>query len=189
MPPGDSPPDLKLEQNRGFLRMLARQRLRAVPWLQPKLDPSDLVQETFTRAQHHRDQFRGQTDAELAGWLRAILANVLADKARQFGREVDREVSLAALEKSSQRLEQWLADQQSSPSERAVRHELLLQMADALEALPDDEQTALELRYLQEPRWALADIAKHLGRPTPKAVAGLLERGLAKLRKVLREDT
>jgi DNA-directed RNA polymerase specialized sigma24 family protein len=62
-------------------------------------------------------------------------------------------------------------------------------MADALAALLADQRTALELRYLQEPKWALADIAKHLGRPTPKAVAGLLERGLAKLRKVLREDT
>jgi RNA polymerase sigma-70 factor (ECF subfamily) len=187
MPPDDAPRDLHLERYREYLRLLARLRLQ--PWLQAKLDPSDAVHETLLRAHQHRDQFRGQTDGELAAWLRRILANVLVDKAREFGPEVDREHSLAALEKSSVRLEKWLADKASSPSERAMRHELLLKMADALAALPADERTALEMRYLEEPPRPLAEIAKHLGRPTPRAVGGLLGRGMAKLRKVMREPT
>jgi RNA polymerase sigma-70 factor (ECF subfamily) len=191
MPEGDSPPDVRLERYREFLHLLARLRLSS--WLQSKLDPSDMVQDTLLRAHRHRDQQRGQTEAELAGWLRRILANVLADKARQFARgkrDLALERSLEAeLEQSSLRLEKWLAAEQSSPSERAMRPELLLQMADALAELPEDERTALELRYLQVPPWPLADIARHLGRPTAKAVSGLLERGLDKLRKRLRDDT
>jgi serine/threonine protein kinase len=40
-----------------------------------------------------------------------------------------------------------------------------------------------------EPPWPLAEIARHLGRPTAKAVSGLLERGLKKLRTVPRAGT
>jgi hypothetical protein len=35
---------------------------------------------------------------------------------------------------------------------------------------------------------SLADIARQLNRPSAKAVAGLLARGLAKLRELLRDD-
>jgi DNA-directed RNA polymerase specialized sigma24 family protein len=59
-------------------------------------------------------------------------------------------------------------------------------MATALATLPESQRTALELRYLQEPAWSLAEIASHLGR-TDKAVAGLLCRELEHLRERLRE--
>jgi RNA polymerase sigma-70 factor (ECF subfamily) len=190
MSPGDSPPGLRPERYREYLRLLAR--LRLDPRLRSKLDASDIVQETLLKAHKHRDQLQGQTEAELAAWLRGILANVLADEARKFARgkrDLALERSLEAdLEQSSLRLEKWLVGEQSSPSERATRQELLLQMADALAGLPEDERAALELRYLRQPPVPLAEIARHLGRPTAKAVSGLLERGLAKLRKALREE-
>jgi hypothetical protein len=44
------------------------------------------------------------------------------------------------------------------------------------------------MRYLQEPPCPLPENAKALGRPTAKAVAGLLTRELEKLRGLLRED-
>jgi DNA-directed RNA polymerase specialized sigma24 family protein len=65
----------------------------------------------------------------------------------------------------------------------------MLRLAEGLMQLPDDERTALEMRYLQDPRCSLPEIAQALGRPTAKAVAGLLARGLAKLRGLLRADT
>jgi hypothetical protein len=43
------------------------------------------------------------------------------------------------------------------------------------------------MRYLQDPPCPLPEIARELGRPTAKAVAGLLARGLEKLRGLLRE--
>ena len=93
-----------------------------------------------------------------------------------------------ALDQSSARLEAWLAAEQSSPSQKVQREEMLLRLAEALTSLSDDERAALELRYFQEPPWSLADIARQLNRPSAKAVAGLLARGLAKLRELLRDD-
>jgi RNA polymerase sigma-70 factor (ECF subfamily) len=185
-----NPADPSPDGFRDYLLLLAR--LRLGPVLQGKLDASDVVQETLLKAHQKRDQFRGRTEAEWAAFLRQILANTMADAARRFARgkrDVAKERSLeAALAESSARLEAWLAAEQSSPSDRAERQELLLRLAGALAELPPAQRTAIELRYLQEPPWSLAEIARHLGR-TEKAVAGLLCRGLEQLRGRLGERT
>src|SRR5438132_9848930 len=89
-----------LERFRAYLRLLARMQMD--PRLQGKLDPSDLVQQTLLQALQALDRFRGRSDAELATWLRQILAHNLANAARDLGRakrNLARECSLeAALE-------------------------------------------------------------------------------------------
>src|SRR5262249_61429885 len=111
-----------LEQSRAYLRLLAG--LHLDPRLRAQLDPSDVVQQTLLRAHEAREQCRGQSAAQRAGWLRAILANTLADAARRFGRRqhLARQQPLeAALEEASARLEAWLAAEGASPSEPAAR--------------------------------------------------------------------
>src|SRR6266446_5727907 len=60
-------------------------------------------------------------------WKRKLLAYTLADAFKTLGRakrDVARERSLeAALDQSSERLQAWLAAEQSSPSEQADRNE------------------------------------------------------------------
>src|SRR5262245_11812431 len=137
-----------LEQHREYLRLLAR--LQLDPRMRGQMDPSDVVQQTLLAAHQKLDQFRGRTDAELRAWLRAILANQLALAARKFGWGEARGRSLEAeLEKSSMRLEALLASEQSSPSQGAMRAERLLELAEALAKLPDDQRTAVELRHLR----------------------------------------
>jgi RNA polymerase sigma-70 factor (ECF subfamily) len=177
---------LNLERYRAYLSLLARLQLDGR--LREKLDASDIVQQTLLEAHEKRDQFRGQTPAEEAAWLRQMLAHNLADALRAHGRakrDVTLERSLdAALGASSCRLEGWLAAEQSSPSQRAVKNEELLRLAAALAELPEAQREAVVLHHLQG--CPLADLARHLGRSEP-AVAGLLHRGLKRLRELLHD--
>ncbi len=124
-----------LEEYREYLRLLAR--LNVDPRLRGALDPSDIVQQTLLKAHENLGGFRGRSDAELRGWLRAILAQQLALIARKRGRRPIRVHSLeSALEQSSVRLESLLASEESSPSEDAMHAERLIELATALAALP-----------------------------------------------------
>jgi RNA polymerase sigma-70 factor, ECF subfamily len=114
-----------LEPYRDYLRLLAR--LELDPRLRARLDPSDIVQQTLLQAHQALDQFHGEGQGALAAWLRQILARNLAmalhDHARAK-RDVRRERDLrAALDRSSARLESWLAADQTSPSLQAERNE------------------------------------------------------------------
>ena len=110
-----------LETYRNYLTLLARVQLGQ--HLQGKVDPSDVVQEAFLEAHRDFQQFRGQTEAELLGWLRRVLATSLADQVRHHRGTLRRDLRLerqlaAALDRSSQALECGLAAQDSSPTPR-----------------------------------------------------------------------
>ena len=64
--------------------------------------------------------------------------------------------------------------------QRLDRGEEAERLSQALTALPDDQREAVRLRHLEG--WALADVARHLGR-TPAATAGLIKRGMQALRR------
>jgi RNA polymerase sigma-70 factor (ECF subfamily) len=171
-----------LEQYRDYLRLLAD--LQLGPQGRGGIDPSDIVQQTLLKAHAQREQFRGTTHGELAAWLRSILAHQLADEARRLGRRSEGRSLEADLEASSQRLESWLATEESSPVQRALHNERLLHLAEALARLPDDQRVALELRHLQG--LSVPEVGARMGRST-SAVAGLLRRGLMTLREWLDE--
>jgi RNA polymerase sigma-70 factor, ECF subfamily len=177
---------LRVERFRAYLLLLARMQIGRK--LRAKLDPSDIVQQTLLDAHRQQEQFRGATPAELAGWLRRMLACNLADAMRAFSRgkrDAARERSLAAaLDQSSAQIGSWLHAQQSSPSQKAQRTEDLLRVAQALSELPDAQREAVILHYWQGQ--TLAEVALQLGRTAP-AVAGLLQRGLKSLRNLLTE--
>jgi RNA polymerase sigma-70 factor (ECF subfamily) len=175
-----------LERFRSYLLLLARVRLD--PRLRPKLDASDVVQQTLLEAHRDAAQWRGRTVGEQAAWLRQILARNLANVVRDWHRDkrdVAREQPLqAALEESASRLEAWLAAEQSSPSQQAERHERAICLADALATLPENQREAVILRHWQG--CSLLQIGERLG-CTTAAVTGLLHRGLRKLRKQLHD--
>jgi RNA polymerase sigma-70 factor, ECF subfamily len=176
-----SPPASRsLEEYREYLRLLAGLQLH--PRLRGHLDPSDIVQQTLLKAHEKHDQFQGTTDHELRGWLRAILARSLVDAARGHRRRHGDAIrSLeAALDESSARLEAILASDESSPSQKAMRAERFVELTTSLRQLPDDQRTALELRYLRG--MSVAAVADQMGR-APVSVTGLLYRGMRALRQ------
>jgi len=88
-----------LEQYRNYLVVLAATQIEKR--LQPRVSPSDVVQETMLRAHKNFGQFRGTTEQELLAWLRQILVNNLARFVEQHmlaaRRDVRREVSIERL--------------------------------------------------------------------------------------------
>jgi len=172
-----------LEDFRSYLLLLAKMQLD--PGSRNRIDPSDIVQQTLLEAHAKANQFHGD-DSALAAWLREGLVNNLRDAwraSRRCKRDIRREQTAAeAVAQSSARLEGMLAGPGSSPSQRAVRNEDLLLLADALSRLPEPQREAIVLHHLQG--CSLSETARSLGR-TDAAVAGLLHRGLKKLREIM----
>ena len=177
-----------LEPYRSYLKLLADLQLN--PRLRVKEDASDIVQQTMLEAHRDFQTFRGKTDAELRVWLKMIMTNNLLSVARHYGRgkrSAGREVSLQdQLEQSSALLHRQLVAEQTSPSMKLMKQERSEQLADALLKLLDDERSAVVLKHFHN--WSVAEIAQHLGR-TQEAVAGLLRRGLKKLRDHLSDES
>jgi RNA polymerase sigma-70 factor (ECF subfamily) len=177
--------DRLLESYRNYLRLLARTGIS--DGLRGKADPSDVVQEALLKAHQHFAQFRGQTEAELAAWLRQILARNLADLVRHYcraeARQVTRERSLEVLlDESSENLGRLLVANGSSPSAAAQRREMSVVLADALAELSADYREVLVLRSIEERDWD--EVAQRLGR-TPGAVRLLWARALKRLRPLI----
>lgn len=171
-------------------RLRLQVEIELSPRLRVKEDASDIVQQTLLEAHRDLPTFRGQTEAELYGWLRTILTRNLLNVARHYhtqGRDVDLERQVAdRLEHSSLRIDNFLASEHTSPSQQAVHNEQIEQLLNGLAQLLEGERTAIVLKHFQD--WTLSQISEHMGRP-PDAIAGLLKRGLKKLRSDLQEKT
>lgn len=173
-----------LEQYRGYLLMLGHRYLSER--MRRRIDPSDLVQSTFLEAQRDWKSFRGTSPGEFASWLRHILKNNVATAVARHvttqKRSINREVFAPADNASGV---DWLSQQPadtSTPSRKVVRAEAAMALLEALHGLPETQAEALRLRYLEG--LTLAEIVDRMGK-SETAVAGLLKRGLAKLRTSL----
>lgn len=175
-----------LEQFRGYLRVLADMQLH--PRVRGKEDVSDVVQVTLVQAYLGIDGFRGSTEAELRAWLKTILTHTLINLSKKY-RTRKRDVLLERsidqqLQESAIRIVGEPVDDQTSPSHAMIRQERAEQLAHAMSDLLEDEYRAVMLKHVHN--WKVAEIAVHLER-SPDAVAGLLRRGLKKLRKSMEE--
>jgi RNA polymerase sigma-70 factor (ECF subfamily) len=88
------------------------------------------------------------------------------------------------VEQSSLRLA-GLPGDDTSPSARAEFNERALQIARAVESLPDAQREAVILHYFQD--LTVPQIAERIEKSTT-AVAGLVHRGLQSLRRELSEE-
>ncbi len=153
MPESDNNQNEQFVRYEPWLRLIAR--LEIDSRFQGKFSASDAVQQTMVEAWQNWDKFRGEGEFQRRAWLRQILAFQLAKLARLYAgtqkRDVSQEFSIdASLAQSSMRLANLLPANQSTPSEAAMANEQSLQLAAALEQLPEDYHRVIMLRNLED---------------------------------------
>jgi RNA polymerase sigma-70 factor (ECF subfamily) len=170
-----------LMQCRNYLLLVANEKLED---LRARVNPSDLVQETFLEAQRDFAQFKGQREEELLAWLGRILANNIAN-ARRYHRAdkrcVDREVPLDG-PSDAQPNAGNLCQQTPTPSERVSNQEELAALERARAQLPEHYRQVLHLRH--ERLLGFAAIGEQMG-CSAEAARKLWARAVALLEREL----
>lgn len=172
-----------LERYRDDLTMLARFQVGAR--LRGKVDPSDLVQETFLEAHRDFNQFRGTTEREFVAWLRRILAANLANLIRHYFGTQRRDMNLErelidSFSELSRISDRGLMARQETPSQHASRREQAIILAEALQGLSEDYREVIVLRHLEG--LSFPEISRRMNR-TEDSVKKLWARALARLRR------
>ena len=176
-----------LSSYRQYVIFLARTQLHH--HLQGKADPSDVAQEVFMAAHGNIADFRGESAAEFGAWLRGILSNTLAMHVRKFLGTQKRDPRLEqqldrGLASVSGLLQSQIAGDMTSPSQHFARNEAFLQLAEALEGLPEDYRQVIVLRHVEG--LPFAEVAKAMGRSVD-SVEKMWVRALAKLKTTMGE--
>jgi RNA polymerase sigma-70 factor (ECF subfamily) len=141
----------------------------------------DLTQETFLLAWRSIGQL--SDPAAFRTWLLSIARSVAADVYRRDGR---RKRTAAGRREDFGAAADSLPDASPRPDESAQLEERRRKVAGALKSLPDEYGLPLTLRYIAGADYE--SIGRQLGL-TNGSLRGLLSRGMAKLREILRDET
>jgi len=131
-------------------------QLRLHPRLRQRIDPSDVIQETYLEAARRLEHYLESPDVPLFLWLRRIASYTLQRahrdhlkvKARDAGREV-RHRSRAPDATSEAMAAQFVACG-GSPSDAAARTEQKAAVRNALDGLPPADREILALRFFEQ---------------------------------------
>jgi RNA polymerase sigma-70 factor, ECF subfamily len=179
-----------LQHYRNYLLLLATTQIERR--LQPRVSPSDIVQETMLKAHRHFAQFNGQTEQELLAWLRQILVTNLARFVERYvlaaKRDIRREVSLegcgVGLSGSAAPFRSLVRGVDRTPSSQAGDREEGVVLADRLAQLPPAYREVLLLRNIRG--LSFEETAARLHR-SPGATRMLWLRAIERLRLVYRQ--
>jgi RNA polymerase sigma-70 factor, ECF subfamily len=170
-------------------RLYRMVELRMDPRIQGRLDASDVLQDGFLDAAVRLDGYLRRPELPPFLWLRLVVAERLAIvHRRHLGtkmRDVGQEVSLHLDPRpgaSSAALASMLLGHLTSPTEAAVRAEMVLQVQEALNALDPIDRELVALRHFEQ--LSRAETAQILG-ITENVVAKRYIRALVKLKKIL----
>lgn len=173
------------EVGRSYLGVAAAYHLQRR--LRAKVDVSDIVQESLLDAHGGFDRFAGTTAGEWLSWLRRIAARNALDAAKRYRatakRDAGREVPLDGDGTGSGRIDPIAPI--SSPSQRVIRGERELLLAEAIQGLPTDQREVILLRNVE--RLPFEAVAERMGR-SAGACRMLWMRALSGLRDRLDES-
>lgn len=129
----------------------------------------DVLQTATLLAHQNFEQFRGDSDAALASWLRRIVRNAALMKVRKQQSRKRAEAEFAVRQ----------PDEGPRPSAPVRRAEQVNQLLQVMTQLPHAQQEVIELRYFE--KCSVEEIAEQTDR-SPDAVYRLLARALKSLR-------
>ncbi|HEX7378151.1 MAG TPA: sigma-70 family RNA polymerase sigma factor [Pirellulales bacterium] len=201
MKPPDDTAELLARAGRGDARALGdlyerhQERLRRMIYLRldvrlrGRLDPSDVLQETYLELSRSLADYLRNPTTPFFIWLRFIAARKLhALHRHHLGRRM-RNASLevpiyqnALPEVSSQSLAAGLLGRESSPSQAALRAELQLRVREALDQMPALDREVLALRHFEQ--LSNNEVAEVLG-ISKAAASNRYMRALKRLRAIL----
>ena len=157
------------------------------PRLAPRVDPSDVVQETQMEAARRMDDYLARPPMPFRLWLRKKAYERLLDLRRNHltreRRSVRREVAWP--DRSSLLLARPLLAREPSPSQHAAARELAGRLARAVERLGEADREILLMRHAED--LPFDEIACLLDL-TPEAARKRFGRALIRLRGVLKEE-
>lgn len=170
---------------RKYLVFLARNGLHK--HVRAKADASDIAQEVCLAAHDNIKEFRGNSSEEFAAWLRGILTNTLAMHIRRYLGTEKRDVRLEqnlnqSIASASGFLQADIVANMTSPSQHFARNEAFLQLAAALENLPEDYRRVIVLRHMEG--LPFTEVARSMERSV-NSVEKLWVRALAKLKTTI----
>ena len=122
-----------------------------------KVDVDDVLQDAFLEANRRLGDFLNQPSVPFFVWLRQLTSQILIDLHRRYlgaqMRDASREVRFdrwGAANTGSALLLAQLSDSLTSPSQFAVRNEMVEQLRSALDNLGAMDREVLILRHLEE---------------------------------------
>jgi RNA polymerase sigma-70 factor (ECF subfamily) len=178
---------LLLDRHRGRLRRMLV--LRLDHRLQGRIDPSDVIQETYVEATERKDEYFRQRTMPFYLWLRFLAAQrLLILHRRHLGariRDASREVTLVRgmmPEASSAALAAHLLGRECRPSEVAIRAEIKLRLQETLNEMEPLDREVPALRHFEQ--LSNAETARVL-QINPTAASKRYVRALRKLKEIL----
>lgn len=157
------------------------------PRVAPRVDPSDVLQETLAHAARRLPAYRNDRPAGFYPWLRQIAKDRIIDAHRKHIRAEKRSVKRETRDDSylspdsASRLVERLVSQESSPSLQARNSERRDQMIAALSRLSESYRELLLMRFVEQ--LSTREIAEIMS-TTESAVKSKLWRALEKLNQV-----
>jgi len=183
--------DKVLAQHRDRLRRMVQIRLDAR--VQQRVDPSDVIQETYMEASRRIEEYLNDPSVPFFVWLRFLTIQKLTHLHRQHlgvkARDANREVSLyrgPMPQATSAAIAAHLIGQLTSPSQAAMKAEMKIQLQQALSNMDEVDREVLSLRHFEQ--LSQKETAQVLG-ISEKAAGARHIRALAKLRKVLKPES
>lgn len=179
---------LLLMRHEPRLRRMVRSRLD--PRLAPRVDPSDVVQETMAEAHLKLRCYASDRPIPFYAWLRGIAWDKLVGLIRRHihaqRRSIHREVNQLELSGDSQRLlvKRMLAIS-TTPSQAAIRREVNQRVRSAINQLAPRDHEVIVLKHLEE--LTVPEIAAVLG-IGEEAVNSRYRRAVQRLHHLLNDE-